>query len=334
MTRVETPGDALDLHVRQWSWLGTEPARRTTRDYAEAYIASDETGGRHLMHLEALQGEIANAVTRAMTFYVAAEISTAIKAAAETIPEAALEAADLPCEDGLLIFEDPVPYEGFAPEFSEHGRVNMPLRGIGWSCHGVGVTGEDGIRREQPGVVLWCWGDLDEIIELGEIVWPATWGTRPPFFLVDHTGWAYESEWMSVPEEDAEVGTGYVADHLGWLRRFVLTLWTFMAQEISPPVSTHVGRPAARRAAGAGFTLPEDGTILVIRLRRTERTESDPDHEHGDVNWASRWIVRGHWRQIQNRETGRRRAIWIHPYIKGPEDRPLVLRDKIGAVLR
>lgn len=39
------------------------------------------------------------------------------------------------------------------------------------------------------------------------------------------------------------------------------------------------------------------------------------------VDWAWQWAVRGHWRDQPTKEGTK--LIWIHPYIKGPEDKPL-----------
>jgi len=50
----------------------------------------------------------------------------------------------------------------------------------------------------------------------------------------------------------------------------------------------------------------------------------------GTVEWSHRWMVRGHWRlQPYGPQRTLRRAQWIDPYVKGPEDKPLDVRPTI-----
>jgi hypothetical protein len=52
----------------------------------------------------------------------------------------------------------------------------------------------------------------------------------------------------------------------------------------------------------------------------------------GSVEWSKRWMVRGHWRlQPYGPRNGpqQRKAIWIDPYVKGPEDKPLDVRPTV-----
>lgn len=50
----------------------------------------------------------------------------------------------------------------------------------------------------------------------------------------------------------------------------------------------------------------------------------------GSVEWSRRWMVRGHWRlQPHGPERSLRKAIWIDPHVKGPEDKPLDVRETI-----
>lgn len=54
------------------------------------------------------------------------------------------------------------------------------------------------------------------------------------------------------------------------------------------------------------------------------------------VDWSHRWLCRGHWRK-QWYGSGDDRYwefIWIHPHIKGPEDKPLLMRDHVNALVR
>jgi hypothetical protein len=74
-------------------------------------------------------------------------------------------------------------------------------------------------------------------------------------------------------------------------------------------------------------------TVTCASLRRY-RYASDAEREAEARDYSHRWIVRGHMR---NQPIGPRNAkggqkhirVWIAPYVKGPEDKPLVLKDRV-----
>lgn len=78
--------------------------------------------------------------------------------------------------------------------------------------------------------------------------------------------------------------------------------------------------------------------VHVVALRRTQRKVhkcTGPDdcptwdtegcHCHdGDRAWSCQWTVSGHWRhQVCGVGRADRKLTYIHPYIKGPEDKPM-----------
>lgn len=114
-------------------------------------------------------------------------------------------------------------------------------------------------------------------------------------------------------------------------KRLIHSLWLMLNQTLVERGRDFGDRRFARRMKRMG--LPND--VTIIRFRRTEYTRK---HE-GEVNveWSHRWLVRGFWRwQPYKNEKGEwdRKRIWINPYIKGPEDKPLVITNKINAFVR
>lgn len=74
-------------------------------------------------------------------------------------------------------------------------------------------------------------------------------------------------------------------------------------------------------------------TITCASLRR-HRYTSDAEREAEAREYSHRWIVRGHMRNQpygpRHVEGGQKHErVWIAPYIKGPEDKPLVLKDRV-----
>lgn len=72
--------------------------------------------------------------------------------------------------------------------------------------------------------------------------------------------------------------------------------------------------------------------VRVITLRRPVRREADADGI--PVDWTHRWIVSGHWRNQWMPSIGAHRQMWIHPYLKGPDDKPLVVKNKLYRWIR
>lgn len=100
-----------------------------------------------------------------------------------------------------------------------------------------------------------------------------------------------------------------------WFKSMFLLL---SQQSVSETAEEAPPRAARRRADRAGV----NPIIRVIRLPRRVREHASA--EHGHVEWQSRWIVRGHWRQQPwGPERSRIRPVWIAPHVKGPEDKPL-----------
>lgn len=111
--------------------------------------------------------------------------------------------------------------------------------------------------------------------------------------------------------------------------RILHALWLLMEQTVARVETEHPDRPSRRRAAKR--RLPP--AVTVIRLRR----EAGGERAEGEslVEWAHRWVVRGHWRWqavsehhplAQEIEPGKFRArIWINPYVKGGDH---LVRDR------
>jgi len=115
---------------------------------------------------------------------------------------------------------------------------------------------------------------------------------------------------------------------------FVRTLhayWLMMNQTLIKLSKEEADKKLARTMKR--FNMPTEVTIVQYR-----RVETDKEYSgESSVQWSHRWIVRGHWRwqpykTIDGKDDVKR--IWIAPFMKGPEDKPLVLTDKIYALVQ
>lgn len=106
------------------------------------------------------------------------------------------------------------------------------------------------------------------------------------------------------------------------IEKHVQCLWRLMQQTIATRTEFAPTRRVGKRYEHAKV---DSRKITVITLRKPSGT---PTGNHRDVEWSHRWLVAGHWRQQPYPTLGITRQIWISPYIKGPEDRPLDVRKE------
>lgn len=89
---------------------------------------------------------------------------------------------------------------------------------------------------------------------------------------------------------------------------------------------------AARKKAERTGKKPDMVVLATLRRPKNQKPEELRD-AHGR-EFSHRWIVRGHTRKQpfgKINEEGKRQVknVWIAPYVKGPADKPLVIKDKV-----
>lgn len=171
------------------------------------------------------------------------------------------------------------------------------------------------IPIQHVGLVIFNGGDFDSILNLTVFPCPEASTAGHNYHVgIDDLGTEHDSQQWA----DGLVahGVAFIASHVAELQDAPL-----MRQE----------RRALERGSHNGI---ERQAVSVIQLRRIARhTNRDGHVEHRD--WASRWWVSGHWRE-QPVGPGRalRRPVWIEPYVKGPEDKPLSPRHRVFDIRR
>jgi hypothetical protein len=132
------------------------------------------------------------------------------------------------------------------------------------------------------------------------------------------TPWWYGMTFDGNEVDENEKPTGAL-----WWWKIAQTTLRLMQQKIAHRQSERPDRPTRRNGQRCGFNERE---VLVVRLRR-----ESGDHEPGEgdgANYSHRFIVGGHWRNQWYPKGRVHRQIWISPYVKGPDDKPLVVKPK------
>lgn len=326
---------AMDLHGELLAWTRTHHGRRfcsamtlpSARAIAEQAPVDGALAGvgwalddtdEIFDSVDDLGPVFEGSLSHAHTFAVTADIGELLAYAATTVPDYPLYESDLPTTGGVVVFEEPI----VVPDV--HGK-SLAVKALTWfhaaayrgvGHHGFGVELPNPTRR---GIISTLWtvpSDPrdhlhDEWLELRE-TWRSKVGHVPQYLPMFGSTWDYDD----VP-------------HLE-LNRLLLAFFRFVREPFVDHRAIAPGRPTRRRANRAG--LPSTDGVHVVQLRRRATTPTTPSDE--SVEWSHRWLVRGHWRMQPYPSEGRVAPKWIASYIKGPDDKPLVVRDKVFEVRR
>jgi hypothetical protein len=101
--------------------------------------------------------------------------------------------------------------------------------------------------------------------------------------------------------------------------RCLAAMFALLEQRIIVSIPQRASRAVRRRLAHDRVS--HEPLIRVVMLRRPATRES---HIGTTITeWSCQWVVRGHWRMQWCPAAQMHRPMWILPYVKGPEDKPL-----------
>lgn len=110
-------------------------------------------------------------------------------------------------------------------------------------------------------------------------------------------------------------------DTLADVARFFVAACAWLQQKVLTSSGGHIERHRRKQLARE-HNAPVPSEVRVIQLRRAESQSYQPIvNGNEQIDWSCRWIVNGHWRNQPYKNE--RKLIYIMPYVKGPEDRPL-----------
>lgn len=212
----------------------------------------------------------------------------------------------------------------------------------------------------------WRGRDTDRPFRLSRSLSPEA--PVPPLVASDISAWTFDKpdqdSWgdlrnLAHLHADHHVQSAYYQGGAAEVRRRMrLLLWAtfrWLQDEIwIPEEPDRAARKRMKRARPQFAKAPEDGSILIVDLRAERKDWRDA---HGDGEppwWRTRWVVRGHWarrryalRDAQGNTVGPTRGpdavygetylyrkVWIEEHEKGPENAPLVLKEKVGVLSR
>lgn len=106
--------------------------------------------------------------------------------------------------------------------------------------------------------------------------------------------------------------------------------WMLSQQQLAACHQQQPHRTIRRQLERSGRVVSD---VTVVTLRRIHHGDG-VSSETSSVSWSQRWLVSGHVRQQWMPKMGVHRSQWINAYVKGPEDKPLVLKERRYKLVR
>ncbi|MEU1984402.1 hypothetical protein [Nocardia sp. NPDC019395] len=246
-----------------------------------------------------------DSLRQAQNFWMSTDMVTIIDTAQATMPDDDFVVAETPAPHGFLLMERPVRLRCNERTCD----ILHVLQGFAWHPATRTLFGrvDDGVTvswlsPNEPDLPVSVFGPLGSF---GDSL----------FLPVGHPISNQPSREAGVLNAQSEV-----------LCRYVRATWALMDAPLADIAEPAVPRPLRRRLGKAGIP----STLLTVDLKSRHRPPSGTAGEAPD--WSHRWMVRGHWRHLKHARFKNPRAVWIPEYVKGPEDAPLVVKDKVITV--
>lgn len=253
------------------------------------------------------------AILMSEAYLIASQMNPLIRLAAADVPDdLTFERHMVPSSNGFLVFEDPW-------ETIDVSGRSLLTRVVVWQVM-EDQFGTQGIQVSEY-TAMSDNDDISQILKerspneaknmvalLGDLqiqhLMPMRFGTSLAVGV--------DPDWSDV-QKNAAVGPV----------KAIIALWLLMQQRITETVVPSMS-PRSERRWERKRVKP---AVNVINLRhRRIVSETASQHESGGGReWSGRWMVRGHWRN-QPFGPGRQERHWlyIHPYLKGPDDKPII----------
>lgn len=248
----------------------------------------------------------------AESYLIAAQMNPLIHLAAADIPQdIILEEHMLPSKHGFLVFEDPW-------DTVDVGRKRLLTRVITWEPM------ED--QHGALGVQVTEYSAISDGDDISQMILNSA---RLREHTLDTLGDLQVQHLMALRFGTSILGNVDPTWDDNKIRaaqgpvKAMLALWMLMQQRVTETVVPAISPRTERRWKRKGVK-PQVNVINLRRRRIISQTAAE--HESGGTReWSGRWMVKGHWRQ-QPYGPGRqeRRWVYIHPFLKGPDDLPII----------
>lgn len=253
---------------------------------------------------------IRDEIARSRLWWVGRDACDLVEAAAPSMPPATLTPDFIPDEFGFVCWE-----RTLQGRDAQNEDNTVPVDFLSWAR--TYITAE-----QIPAVSMISWVHMEDLgiaLPLGRSDWTIGEDT-------DHAPVMDEAAWPLADPGHYEAATASIIED----RRLLAALWQLSSQRsVFDAVEVEPDRATRRRLERRQQEAP---SVRLVNLAARHRAAGDPESGSGESGreYTRRWIVEGHWRQQAcGPRWSQHRPVWIHPHVKGPEDKPLVVPDSV-----
>jgi hypothetical protein len=269
-------------------------------------------------YAEFIVGHAQSLLPECEPIYVSADLTELIDIAADTFKPEPLVPTDLLTPSGFAYFSRPL----FVRDRRE---LEMPFRAVQWNpivdVNGRGEPASIDGQQVYSGIVITLYAHKDDPD-------PDPGFTRPEPMV---GGSALAMEYVTTLRFNQQSSLYETDASIHDLVCHIKVFFRLCAQTIAWPRRERVARPVWKRARAHWKDIKE---VVVFTLRRAK--PSQYEGEEREVQWSHRWVVQGHWRNQPYKDNGGTiyRQIWIAPYVKGPDGKPLIFKRRAFELIR
>lgn len=253
----------------------------------------------------------------AETFVWTKQTAMAARSAADSLPPSTKLGPELfPSEAGWFWFEEPVSVtvDCMAEIPGADELWSAPVRAISWMRGQSLMLGSRLDKGYPDGCGLWFSIYVDNQPHAPHYFESCFWW--PEHWTLDEASRYDGREKYGEALQIANLNTA----------RFMGASLLWMSQRVIVCSRGHIERHTRKRVDALVADKPAfNRTFNIVQLRRRASdcgARLDCDEP---VEWSHRWVVSGHWRNQYIPSSGEHRPIWILPYVKGPEGKPLLV---------
>lgn len=298
----------------------------------ERYSESDELVMQAKSSGSHLSLSLAKAMNEAQTFYLTDDMMSLNLTAGSNVPLTPFTPDDLPCEHGFVLLPRVLRTADI------HDMV-MTARAFAWMSmpiRHITPLHPDGYVVPSLVLVYFCskhdWREDSYLTKEREET-PEYFLSMPDYQMTHWQPIGFGEEWRRYenesPHSSPEVDEASQKTMVEW-SAFMKSFFLLVKQKIAVIQHQHPDRGHMRRLARSAL-MPESGDIQIVTLRKERPTSPDEITDGTPVEWSHRWLVTGHWHPywVGSGSEKRLEPRWVETYEKGPENKPLVIKDKV-----